>query len=122
MQQEKLEEIRRLYQRHWEAFLREMQSLVSTPTPDDERQIQDAITTVLKAQSPRTAKGLGAVLAEHMEAIAPKLMFYADSPETKNRIIEVLVKNLQAQIVEISAILTADRHPNKSEPEPPSLP
>ena len=116
MQREKLEEIQILYKRHWEAFRQEMEALVSTLTPEDERQIQEAITTALAEQSPRTVKGLGAVLAEQMEAIAPKLMVLAASQEKKDRLIEVLVKHLQAQILEISEILTADLH--RSNPDP----
>ena len=107
IQREKIEAIQALYQRHWEAFTREMQSVVSTPSPEDERQIQEAIQTVI-GRSQERATGLGVMLAEQMEGIAPKLLSMADSQEKKDRIMEVLTHHLHAQLREISEILIAD--------------
>ena len=110
MQKEKLEEIQSLFSRHMEAFQREMGAVVSTPDPDDQRQIQEAITAVLARQNQNKATGLGVVLAELMGATADKVLSLTDSQEQKNRLLEVLKKHLHAQIFEISEILTADRN------------
>jgi len=108
MQKEKLEEIRLLFSRHMEAFQQEMGTLVSTPSPEDEQQIQEAVTAVLERLSPEKPKGLGGALAELMEATAVKVLALTDSQEKKDRPVKVLSKHLQAQISEISGILTAD--------------
>jgi hypothetical protein len=110
MQEQKIEEIQTLFSRHMEAFQRDISALVSTPDPEDERQIQGAIAAVLARQNPERAKGLGAVLAELMEATAKKVLGFTDSQEQKDRLLEVLSKHLHAQIFEISEILTADLH------------
>jgi hypothetical protein len=108
MQKEKLEEIRLLFSRHMEAFQQEMGTLVSTPSPEDEQQIQEAITAVVERLRPEKIIGLGATLAELMEATAVKVLALTDSHEKKDRLLEVLSKHLEAQISEISETLTAD--------------
>jgi hypothetical protein len=107
MQTEKLQAIKTLYQRHWESFTREVQSVVSSPSPEDERQIQEAIHALVSGTQEK-ATGLGALLGEQMELIAPRLLNMADSREKKDRLMGVLTKHLKAQILEISTILTAD--------------
>ena len=110
MQKQKLEEIQALFSRHMEAFQRDMGVLVSNPDPEDERQIQEAMTAVLARQNQDKATGLGVVLGELMHATATKILSCTDSQEKKDRLLEVLSKHLHAQIFEISEILTADRH------------
>jgi multidrug efflux pump subunit AcrB len=85
-----------------------MGTFVSTPSPEDEQQIQEAVTAVLERLSTEKAKGLGVTLAELMEATAVKVLALTDSQEKKDRLLEVLSKHLQAQISEVSEILTAD--------------
>lgn len=110
MQKQKLDQIQSLFSRHMEAFQQEMSALISTPDPEDERQIQEAITAVLARQNQDKATGLGVVLGDLMHATATKIFTCTDSQEKKDRLLEVLSKHLHAQIFEISEILTADRH------------
>jgi hypothetical protein len=108
MQKQKLEEIQTLFSKHMQAFQRDMSVAVSTPDPEDERQIQGAIAAVLARNSPQAAKGLGAILAELMETTAARVLSLTDSQEKKDRLLEVLSKHLRSQIIEVSEILTAD--------------
>ena len=110
MQAQKLEQIQTLFRKPMETFQREMSAVVSTPDPEDERQIQEAIAAVLARNTPQAAKGLGAILAELMEATAARVLSLTDSQEKKARLLEILSKHLHSQIFEISEILTSDLH------------
>jgi hypothetical protein len=52
MQKEKLEAIQTLFNRHWEAFRQEMQTVVPTLTPEDEFQVKQVITAFLEHLNP----------------------------------------------------------------------
>jgi|SRR5215469_2365553 len=111
MQPEQLEQIQALYVRHFQAFTQEMQTVVSTLSPEDEQQVNQAIKAALEGLGvTQKATGLGVLLGEQVAAIAPRVMTLVDTPEQRDRLRDVLVKHLHEQTREISEILLSSRH------------
>ncbi|HYL13489.1 MAG TPA: hypothetical protein VEV41_10650 [Terriglobales bacterium] len=105
MDKEMQEKLRTLFERHWNAFQQEATALYATP--ETQRQIQEAIEAVLEEQDFK-GSGLALVLAQHMEAILPRLLAGADSPEKKDRLLEAFSRHLRAQVMEFTQILQPD--------------
>jgi len=112
MRPEQQEQIEILYMRHQEAFIEEMHAVISTLTPEDERQVQQAITAAMErlGYDRHKATGLGGLMGEQVAAIAPKVMNLAETQEQRDRLRDVLVKHLEEQTREITEILLSSRH------------